>query len=124
VNREYLQAELRKPNCAHGMRENSMRSSRNYIRPELSTLTATIAHSQIVVTLAGCTSTNTPSAQERWTAAFVQRLHELGWIGGRTVAIEYRWAEGRTERFAESAAELVKIGANVIVTAGSFDNSL
>src|SRR5437763_8841854 len=30
-----------------------------------------------------------------WTAAFVQRLRELGWIEGRTVAIEYRWAEGR-----------------------------
>ena len=39
-----------------------------------------------------------------WTAAFVERLRELGWIEGRTVAIEYRWAEGRDERFAEIAA--------------------
>src|SRR5262245_613012 len=38
------------------------------------------------------------SAWTHWTAAFVQRLHELGWIEGRTVTIEYRWAEGRTER--------------------------
>ena len=35
----------------------------------------------------------------RWIAAFVQRLRELGWIEGRTVAIEYRWAEGRSERY-------------------------
>jgi putative tryptophan/tyrosine transport system substrate-binding protein len=40
-----------------------------------------------------------------WTAAFVQRLRELGWIEGRTIAIEYRWSEGRPERGAEIAAE-------------------
>ena len=43
-----------------------------------------------------------------WTAAFLQRLHELGWIEGRTVAIEYRWAEGRSERFGEISAEFVR----------------
>jgi putative ABC transport system substrate-binding protein len=48
----------------------------------------------------------------------VQHLHELGWIEGRTVAIEYRWAEGRSERFAEIAAELVQLKVDVIVTAG------
>jgi putative ABC transport system substrate-binding protein len=42
-----------------------------------------------------------------WTSAFVQRLHELGWIEGRTIAIEYRWAEGRAERYVEIAAEFV-----------------
>jgi putative ABC transport system substrate-binding protein len=63
--------------------------------------------------------TNTPSAQERWTGAFIQRLRELGWIEGRTVAIEYRWAEGRTERFAELATELVRLKVDVIVTLGS-----
>src|SRR6516225_4228105 len=41
----------------------------------------------------------TPSSMSQWTAAFVQRLHELGWIEGRTVAIEYRWAEGSDERY-------------------------
>jgi putative ABC transport system substrate-binding protein len=41
----------------------------------------------------------------QWTAAFVQWLRELGWIEGRTVAIEYRWAEGRNERYTEIAAE-------------------
>ena len=51
-----------------------------------------------------------------WIAAFVQRLRELGWIEGRTVAIEYRWAEGRAERFAEIAAEFVRLKVDVIVT--------
>ena len=53
-----------------------------------------------------------------WIAAFVQRLRELGWIEGRTVAIEFRWAEGRNERFAEIAAEFVRLKVDVIVTAG------
>jgi putative ABC transport system substrate-binding protein len=67
----------------------------------------------------GFLGTNTPSAQERWTAAFVQRLHELGWIEGRNVAVEYRWANGRTERFAELATELVNLKVDVIVTLGA-----
>jgi ABC-type uncharacterized transport system substrate-binding protein len=54
-----------------------------------------------------------------WTAAFVRRLRELGWIEGRTVAIEYRWAEGRSERYTEIAAEFVRLNVDVIVTAGS-----
>src|SRR5207247_12348 len=54
--------------------------------------------------------------QGQWVAAFVQRLRELGWIEGRTVAIEYRWAEGRTERAAEIAAEFVRMKVDVIVT--------
>jgi putative ABC transport system substrate-binding protein len=43
----------------------------------------------------------TPTSHGQWIAAFVQRLRELGWIEGRTITIEYRWAEGRNERFAE-----------------------
>jgi putative tryptophan/tyrosine transport system substrate-binding protein len=58
----------------------------------------------------------TPASHGKWVAAFVQRLGELGWIEGRTVAIEYRWAEGRSERFAEIAAEFVKLKVEVIVT--------
>ena len=54
-----------------------------------------------------------------WAAAFSQRLHELGWFEGRTVTIEYRWADGRSERFAEIAAEFVRLKVNVIVTGGS-----
>jgi len=48
--------------------------------------------------------------------AFVQRLRELSWIENRTVAIEYRWAEGREERFAEIAAEFVRLKVDVILT--------
>src|SRR4051812_5971393 len=58
------------------------------------------------------------STQAQWTAAFVKRLNELGWIEGRTVAIEYRFAGGRNERFAELAAELVKLNVDVILTDG------
>jgi putative tryptophan/tyrosine transport system substrate-binding protein len=54
-----------------------------------------------------------------WTAAFVARLRELGWIEGRSVAIEYRWSEGSTERYAEIAAEFVRLKVDVIVTVGS-----
>ena len=61
----------------------------------------------------------TPLAVSQWTAAFVRRLGELGWIEGRTIAIEYRWAEGRTERFAEIAAEFVRLKVDVIVTSGT-----
>ena len=54
-----------------------------------------------------------------WVAAFVQRLRELGWIEGRTVAIEYRWADAQSERFAEIAAEFVRLKVDVIVTGQS-----
>jgi putative ABC transport system substrate-binding protein len=54
-----------------------------------------------------------------WAAAFVARLRELGWIEGRTVAIEYRWSEGRPERYAEIAAEFVRLKVDVILTVGS-----
>src|SRR5262249_9151215 len=49
-----------------------------------------------------------------WTAAFVARLRELGWIEGRTVAIEYRWSQGRQERVAEIAAEFVRLKVDII----------
>ena len=51
-----------------------------------------------------------------WTAAFVARLRELGWSEGRTIAIEYRWSEGRAQSAAEIAAEFVRLKAAVIVT--------
>src|SRR5262249_18400602 len=51
-----------------------------------------------------------------WTAAFVARLRELGWSEGRTIAIEYRWSEGRAQNAAEIAAEFVRLRAAVIVT--------
>ena len=57
-----------------------------------------------------------PSIESQRIAAFVQRLRELGWIDGRNLAIEYRWAEGRNERYTEIAAELVRLKVDVIVT--------
>ena len=60
----------------------------------------------------------TASAWTNWSAAFVQRLRELGWSEGRTVSIEYRWAEGRHERAAEIAAEFVRLKVDVIITSG------
>jgi putative ABC transport system substrate-binding protein len=64
----------------------------------------------------GLLGATTPAAQSQLTAAFVQRLRELGWIEGRTVAIEYRWAEGHSERFAQFAAEFVRLKVDVILT--------
>jgi putative tryptophan/tyrosine transport system substrate-binding protein len=58
----------------------------------------------------------TASAQAQWTAAFVQRLRELGWVEGQTVEIEYRWAEGRFERSPAIIAEFVRLEVDVIVT--------
>jgi putative tryptophan/tyrosine transport system substrate-binding protein len=59
------------------------------------------------------------SATKSWLDAFVARLRELGWIEGRTVAIEIRWAEGRRERVAEIAAEFVQLKVDVIVTSAT-----
>src|SRR5262245_33719844 len=58
----------------------------------------------------------TPSSQSQHVAAFVQRLRELGWIEGRDVAIEVRWAEGRDERYAEIANEFVRLKVDIILT--------
>ena len=66
----------------------------------------------------GYLGSNTPAAEAARLAAFLQRLRELGWVDGRT-AIEIRWAEGRNERFAEIAAEFVRLKVDVIVTAGN-----
>src|SRR5215471_14166040 len=62
---------------------------------------------------------NNATFERASTDAFVQRLRELGWIENRTVAIEYRWAEGRDERFAEIAAEFIRLKVDVIVTYGT-----
>ena len=66
----------------------------------------------------GFLGASTASDWSDWSAAFVERLRELGWIEGRTVAIDYRWAEGRSERYAEIAAEFVQLKVDVIITTG------
>jgi putative ABC transport system substrate-binding protein len=67
----------------------------------------------------GYLGSGTPATQGQWTATFVQRLRDLGWIEDRTVAIEYRWAEGRNELYAAIAAEFVRRKVDVIVAIGT-----
>jgi putative ABC transport system substrate-binding protein len=67
----------------------------------------------------GSPSPMTASVESQRAAAFVQRLRELGWIEGRTVAIKVRWAEGRSERAADIVAEFVRQKVDVIVSRGS-----
>jgi len=67
----------------------------------------------------GVLGTATAAIWSTYTAAFVERLRELGWIEGRTIAIEYRWADGRPSRAAEIAAEFARLKVDVILTAGS-----
>jgi len=64
----------------------------------------------------GFLGAGTPAVASQWVDAFVTRLAQLGWMDGRTVVIEYRWAEARTERYSEIAAELVALKVDVIVT--------
>jgi len=64
----------------------------------------------------GFLGANNATFERASTDAFVQRLRELGWIENRTVAIEYRWAEGRDERFTEIAAEFIRLKVDVILT--------
>ena len=71
---------------------------------------------QAKVATVGLLGTGSAAAQSQWTAAFVQRMRDLGWVDGRNLTIEYRWAEGRSERFAEFAAEFVRLKVDVILT--------
>jgi hypothetical protein len=64
----------------------------------------------------GYLGSGSQSAQGPWIAAFVQRMRELGWIEGATFVVENRWAEGRSERYAEIAAEFVRLNVAVILT--------
>jgi putative ABC transport system substrate-binding protein len=67
----------------------------------------------------GFSGQSTRSAESELVAAFTQRLPELGWMENRTITIEYRWSEGRTERFAQIAAEFVRLKVDVIVASGT-----
>jgi len=67
----------------------------------------------------GLLASGTPATQGPRIGAFVQRLRELGWIENRTVAIEVRWAEGRSERYGEIADEFVRLNVDVIFTTGT-----
>jgi putative tryptophan/tyrosine transport system substrate-binding protein len=64
----------------------------------------------------GFLGSHTLETNSKWVAAFLQRLHELGWIEGRNIVIEYRWAEGSSDRAAEAVAEFVRRKVDIIVT--------
>jgi putative ABC transport system substrate-binding protein len=68
--------------------------------------------------LIGFMGAATPLAWAPWTSAFVRRLEELSWVDGKTIKIEYRWAGGSEQRYAEIAAEFVKLDANVLIAVG------
>ena len=74
------------------------------------------AQQTAMVPTIGFLGSGTPAAHGHWVAAFAQRLRELGWIEGRNLTIEYRWAEGSSDRAAELAAEFVRLKVDVIVT--------
>ena len=67
----------------------------------------------------GFLGATTPTVWGPWDAALLERLRELGWIDGRNMTIEYRWAEGREDRQAAIAAEFVRLNVDVIFTSGT-----
>ena len=75
---------------------------------------------QTVMPVIGFLNSATLEGHENGVAAFRQGLSETGYVEGRNVAIEYRWADGEQERLPELAADLVRRGVAVIVTPGSF----
>jgi putative ABC transport system substrate-binding protein len=77
------------------------------------------ARAQQLTKTIGFLGAGTLSTYSPWAAAFMQRLRELGWIEGRNIAIEYRWAEGRNERYTEIATEFTRLKVDVIVTTGT-----
>src|SRR5215208_397444 len=85
----------------------------------LLTLSQNDARAQPKLPTIGFMGQGTASAEGQRAAAFVQRLRERGWIEGQNVVIEFRWAEGRSERSAEIASEFVKLKVDVIATVGT-----
>src|SRR5262245_105076 len=66
----------------------------------------------------GFLGASSPSAISARLEAFRQGLRELGYVEGKNIVIEYRYAEGKLDRFSGLAAELVRLGVDVIVLAG------
>jgi len=78
-----------------------------------------VARAQAKMPTIGFVLGGSPASQRTWADAFGQGLRQLGWIEGRTIAIEHRWAEGRAERYAEIAAEFVRRKFDIIVSGGT-----
>ena len=79
----------------------------------------TLAQQARPSTTIGFLGATTPTIWSANVTAFQNRLRELDWIDGRNVSIEYRWAQGRDDRYAEFASEFVQRKVNIIVTAGT-----
>jgi len=71
------------------------------------------------VPIVGFLGATTPTVWSAFLPPFLQRMRELGWVDGQNIAIQYRWAEGRDDRYAEFAAEFIRMKAAVIVTSGT-----
>jgi ABC-type uncharacterized transport system substrate-binding protein len=69
----------------------------------------------------GLLSPFSPSATALWHEAFRQGLRDLGWVEGKNISIEYRYAEGRAERLPDLAADLVRLKVDIIVAAVNTD---
>jgi putative tryptophan/tyrosine transport system substrate-binding protein len=113
-------APMLSPAPAHGLSRRAFVTSLcgAALAPVVGTLSAGAQQRGKLPTI-GFLGATTPTIWSPFVAAFLQRLRELGWIEGSNIAIEYRWAEGREERYAEFAAELVQRKVDIIVTAGT-----
>src|SRR5262245_60898083 len=77
------------------------------------------AHAQpIGIPRIGFLDPSTASGMAGLLEAFRQELSKLGWIEGKNITIEYRFAEQKSERLLELAAELVRLKVDLIVTSG------
>jgi|SRR5580704_14758333 putative ABC transport system substrate-binding protein len=77
------------------------------------------ARAQAKMPVIGVLTSGTISSSGLWIAAFDQRLRELGWIEGRTIAVVHRFAEGHIERYSGIMAEFVRLNVDVIVAGGT-----
>ena len=67
----------------------------------------------------GFLGTGSAAGMAAWVEALRAGLRELGYVEGRNLSIEYRWADGKYERTPELAAELVRLNVEVLVTHGT-----
>jgi len=84
--------------------------------PALAWARAIRAQEPVKVPRIGLLSPYSHAATSAWRAAFLLGLGELGWVDGKNINVEYRYAEGETDRLIELAADLVRLKVDIIVT--------